>query len=483
MVSRKKKKEREKRNKTIGIALLILGIIAIGYPFLNNHGTMPTIIGRPKYELQYWESKEQLQQDIYFMNKQIYDGECFRHWGARSWTWEHTECVNAQIEMADNLLEEGKVEDARRYLDDAQDNLEWLYEQAEDCTDQSNVWNEYPHVIGDGFKEWRCLYDGASDWLESGKKFQSFAHYVDVIMEHENKVAQKHIDSMEKFKEFVLVDHLGEIMPTWLEYSVNGQKRGCFGYMIDDKVRCQNHNRVAQDYDILLYAYDWTGNTEYLNMYKQWSRYFKATLEVKQDTEHLDSYYSWHYHDDDPDTKDDYDDCIERGQNAWTCSGAGEMWGYTNFDLQPVIHGYEKGIFWGRTEMKMFANTLTKASGTKEDIYDSSGNLLDEDQYVVGWQTGIPRANSWSNEFSGSAETFAWIEMAHVSKEVFDMEEQIQHNEYTYQRDAGTFWDKSYFDCVTNSQVDPDNPICKHNDAINPAWRFYAMVNIYKFAK
>ena len=479
--------------KLIGLGLIVVSLIMIYMATKSNEGGGSIIppVTSPKYELQHWESKQQLKEDIKNLNLDIHNGECYRNWQPDAWSYEHCECINAQIEMANELLKEDNIEEATQLLDYARDNLQHLYEQAYDCTDTSKAWSDYPQFIGDGVADWYCLYPAPRDWLQPSKLIQAFAHYVDVVQDNKNKLQNtNHLDYAERFKDFIFETHVKTLIDqTWQEYEVTKsdgtkEKRGCFGYIINGKVRCQNHNRVAQEYDILLYLYKWTGDKKYKDMYEKWARYFKAALEVKQDTEHLDAYYTWHYHDDDPDTDEDYDDCVEKGQDAWTCSGTAEMWKYTNFDLVPVLHGYKENIFWTKNELKLFRNTLLKAAGSmRANVYEpSTKELMEQNAKVIGWGAQIPRANSWSNEFAGTAQTWGWIDLAMIDKEVFDFEEEIQHNEYTYQKQHNDFWRSSYYECVANPLVDPENPICKIYEQ-NPAWRMLAMVKLYKYAK
>lgn len=470
-----------KSQKILGFLLIFIAL-SVGvwgfYKYFGFESPIPYLTD-PKYDLQYFGSKEELALAVLSLteSEELSQGQCFRHWGNMDWSYEHTECVNAQIEAFDATKD-------IKYLNYARDNLYFLYNQATDCQDMSKAWAGHTDTIGDGYKEWRCLYSNPVDHLQPGKLITQFMKYVDVVKKNN---VESHMPDADKFEDFVKVDHFNDILSTWYEYNVvlsdgTTETRGCYGYIDDNnKIYCGNNNRVAQDYDMLIYLYKWTGDEKYKDMYIKWARHFKASITIKTDTEFKDLYYAWHYHDDDPQTTLDSNPC-DTIPNDWLCMGQMEMGGYGNFDIVPVIHGYREGLFWNKKDITLFTNTLTKAAMLQTDIYSSSGTKMGEDQWVIGQYSGVPRDNTWNNEYQKTPMTFGWIDFAYFDKTVFDRMEQIFYNQYQFSRTNNNYWDYNYYACASNPKTsNPNNAICG-NDRINPAWLNYGLVKLLKFS-
>lgn len=464
----------------IGLVLII--VAAFGAFFLISEET-PVAVGElPSYDLKHFESRDQLEQanKELLLSDTLRNGRCLYNWNPTWQVWSHMDCIDAETTMFEATLDNS-------YLELSRVNLEELYDLADDCTTPKYRWNGYDEIYGDGYRDWACLYTEsgtAADWLGRGLTFQEFAYYVDVVKKNPGAVTATQQASADKFEEFIKNDWFKSVYPlTWVEYSVNGEKRGCFGYTTNGKPNCQNHNRVAQDYDMLLYLYDWTGDSLYKDLYIEWTRFFKSAIEIKTDTPHLDEYYTWHYNDDDPETDADYDDC-ERGADSWMCIGSGEMSGYLNQDLVPIIHGYEMGIGWSKNDMSRLSNTLLLAAGRYEDVYINDV-LVAENQFVINEYNGKPSAKDWANVYRGTAMTPTWVRLSVADPAVFEAMEEVYYNEWSYMKDKGTgeYWSSSFYDCVTNSLVDSEKPICQQFGDLNPAHRAMAYANLLLYAK
>lgn len=462
------KKNKNLRNGIILIALtLILGFAGLYYTGFFNKIDIPNG-EQPTFELQHFTDKAQLKSEYDILNN-IKGGLCYQNWQPTDLSYENMECINSQIWMYDNTKD-------IKYLDQATANLNFLYNKAYDCTNVAYAWKGHTDVFGDGNKEWRCYlaYTSGADHLWQGKVSWGFANYVDVVQKN-NELTHK--ADAEKFKTLVLVDHLNDIKSTWYEWTVGNEVRGCYGAKESDgKITCNNHNRVAHDYDILLYAYDWTGDVKYKEQYTKWARYFKSILVVKQDTTHLDSYYQWNYA--------DWDKSVSTTNvcNKNLCF-TGEVGGkaYTQWDIQPILHGYKDGIFWTKTDMTLFANIITKAVSIKTDVIVDG--VTKPDQYVLNYDINVPQAKSWSNTFSETAKPAMWVDFAVIQPEIFNIFEQITYNDYMYKKTSND-WKKAYYQCVINPLVSTTSPVCTYPEDYNvPTNNMMQIAKIYKLAK
>lgn len=438
----------------------------------------------PTFALTQFTSKDQIKSEFDYLDQAMHNGQCFRTWGPMDLSYEHAECINAQIAMYDTTKD-------IKYLNEARDNLNLLYDKAGVCSDTSKIWGGLASNIGTNYKTWRCWYPVPVDYLQPGKLIQAFAHYVDVV--EKNNVAEHKTES-DKFKSFLINDQWNDFKAGFLEYTINGEKRGCFGYMNNGKIDCDNNNRAAQHYDFLLYLYEWTGDTKFKDMYIEWARYFRNAIHVKEDTPHVDTYYSWNYHNTDPAAVAAglmFDPCSV--SPGWVCDGPSEVGkGYGSQEVIPIIHGYKDGIYWTKDDMLRFSNVITKAAGAyKANVYSTTGQLLKSNATVLNVYESLPSAaNTWANQFVSTPNTYGWIDFAMVDTQVFVMEEEIVYNDYFYQKSTGDFWTSSFYQCVANPLANPNVGICAQKDGessvrtyANPGGRMYSLAKIHKYAQ